>query len=305
MMSFALLFLMAGISVNAQNFQTGETIQVRNLEAPWFSIISNTDRGQGCSRCSAVLIHEDIVLTAPECIYPGAKVRVGYKDDLTAAQVVAIDNYVDSPDRWFLPGGLSFQHNLPNDLTLVKLTEPVVGVAPIRLNGDATVIPPDNSFPVNYAHAGSKRDLWDIPGQPAKDVNDPHFFEMGGFMTEYVYHTYVQIGSTTTEEFFQCRRIWKDLEGYQAHLDEDLQFCVNAAENSPCDSDAWGAPLWVETQQYGPVLIGLGSQGQCSPLSPLGYVYTRILNYYDWILEQTCLLSANPPTEKCDSLMQK
>eukprot|EP00546_Thalassionema_frauenfeldii_P003297 CAMPEP_0178932714 /NCGR_PEP_ID=MMETSP0786-20121207/22794_1 /TAXON_ID=186022 /ORGANISM="Thalassionema frauenfeldii, Strain CCMP 1798" /LENGTH=149 /DNA_ID=CAMNT_0020610083 /DNA_START=59 /DNA_END=504 /DNA_ORIENTATION=+ len=117
--------------------------------APFFAIFSDTVDGAGTERCGGVLIHPDILLTSVECAFAGAIARIGYQNDGESIEQIVIEQWVDHFDAWTVPGGTQLQENLPNDLTIVKLS--------IRLTNQVSIIQDGSS--VHYAHAGNLEDI--------------------------------------------------------------------------------------------------------------------------------------------------
>lgn len=249
----------------------------------FFSIITDTEEGSSSSRCGAVLVHDDIVISAAGCTREDDVIRVGYSSDYDSMELRTPVRIVNHPD-FFVNKDFRFVENLPNDISVIKLNEPVTGITPVRINSNSA-IPQDNGVPVLYAHAGTVR-----------DVEDP--FRMGTFVNGEAAgvskYNYVKTGTTGTKQFNFCQRRYIDLPGFQAKLDERLQFCIQPDGSSPCDADSWGSPLFHDDGD-GPVLVGISSQGQCSA-DGMPMVYTRISQYYNFINEAICILSSDPPS---------
>lgn len=96
----------------------------------FFSIITDTEEGSSSSRCGAVLVHEDIIITAAGCTREDDIVRVGYSTDYDSMEIrkpVAIINHPD----FFVNQDFRFVENLPNDISVVKLDAPVTGITPV------------------------------------------------------------------------------------------------------------------------------------------------------------------------------
>jgi secreted trypsin-like serine protease len=106
-------------------------------------------------------------------------------------------------------------------------------------------------------------------------------------------------GKLATYNFRQCHQEYKQFRTfYKTDPQEEFQFCVvklAAGDDNdtvgPCDSAAWGSPLWTNDG----VQVGIASQGSCDVDSP-PFLYTRVERYVVWIREQICLLSENPPS---------
>jgi len=263
-----------------------------NLDVSFFSIISDTDKGQGSTRCGAVLVHEDIIVSAAGCIRHNDIIRVGYTSDFNAHAYRSPMNISDFPLA-FLDDRYNYQENLPNDLSVVKLNASVTDITPVKVFGSKDG-PRDNSVELFFAHASA-----------VKDVEVP--FKMGTFaeakLKGVAYHRKIQTGTFYTKNFLQCTDDYIALPGYQAKLEEGLQFCTeNDSRNTPCDANSWGSPTWYyddnDPSMSTPILVGLASQGQCIN-GGVPYVHTRVGNYYDFIMGEICRLSSNPPSD-CD-----
>jgi len=260
-------------------------------DAPWFTLVSNNSTGPGSIRCGGVLVHPDIVLTAGECAdMPNNTVlRVGYRNDTDADFLVAYTMVVNHPNQW-IGGNFRFQENLPNDLQLIKLNQSITGIQPIKLYDGCCGYDDDNKQSLYFAQAGTPTDFFDVPKEGFPQSRPPKPFNLGSAMSQKVYHTSLQEGSVFTKNFIHCRREYVDIPGYHAKLKESVQFCTKSNTSSPCDSNAWGSPLY-NNETGEPILVGIASQGECTP-GGLPHIYTRIAHYFDFLRERICNMTS-------------
>jgi len=263
-----------------------------DLDVSFFSIISDTREGPGTTRCGGVLVHEDILISGAGCTKHNDIIRVGYLADFSSHAYRRPEKIVDFPLA-FLDDRYTYQEYLPNDLGIIKLDEPVTDITPMGLSRQ--VGPGDNRVQLHFAQAGAVR-----------DVEEP--FKMGTFVEANIngvaYHSQVQTGTFRTMGFSRCMSAYKELAGYQPDLVEDVQFCTeNESENTPCDANSWGTPAWyyadADESKSSPILAGIFSQGQCDGETGVPGVYTRLSYrpFQDFIKEQICELSSNPPSD--------
>jgi len=255
-------------------------------DVPWFVLVSNTEEGQGFNRCGAALVHPDIIITAGDCVNKNDYLRVGYRTDKDSEIIMTPRFIYSHPDQWKKNGRT--QENLPNDIQIIKMNQAVEGIEPVKLYDGCCGYDDDNTQLLNFAQAGSPKDVKDPPNGPVGNPPEPYI--MGGFEIASSYEKRLKEGQVYTEEFVHCVREYIALPGYHAQLDEDVQFCANANTSSPCDANAWGSPLYTNEEDE-PVLVGMASQGQCTP-GGLPFVYTRIAHYYDYIRQNICRMSS-------------
>jgi len=301
-------------------------------DAPWFVLISNTRMGQGFTRCGGVLVYPDIVLTSGNCAWnsPDIVMRVGYQTDTQSKYHLGIKGFYDHPDEWKNNGG-RFQEHLPNDLQLVKLNYTITDIEPIKLYNHRDYnrdLDGDNGVALKFAHAGAKEDYFDVPKKGFRQSKPPHNFHMGAFPRSDTYHSRIQEGDVETVSFQTCTQEYIDIPGFHSKLDEGVQLCTNQSKKppSPCDSSAWGSPLWYEQNDNSgrylkrknnnknknnnngdaeKLLVGIASQGECT-YGGLSFVYTRISTYYDFIVEHICdMTSAKHDNIDCSKVAQK
>jgi len=296
-------------------------VQTILADEPSFVVISNTRMGQGFTRCGGVLIYPDIVLTSGNCAWnsPDIVMRVGYQTDTNSRYLLGVKGFYDHPDEWKNNGG-RFVENLPNDLQLVKLERAITDIEPMKLYNYRDFprgFDDDNGRSLKFAHAGARSDYFDVPKPGFRQSNPPHNYHMGRFPRSDSYHTRIQEGEVQTVGFRTCTQEYVDIPGFHAKLDETVQLCTNQSRNppSPCDSSAWGSPLWYENNGNNgrylkggdteKVLVGIASQGECT-VGGLSFVYTRISYYHDWIVNELCrMTSTTHENIDCSKVAQK
>ena len=226
-------------------------------EFPYFVRSSNALGGL----CGGALVHEDIVLTAAHCHGSFSfGVDVSYYNSTTpnfSRQVVVQRRHPN--------------YNLNNkiissDLLLLKLDSPVLEVEPIRLNANSSA--PDKFERLAVCGTG----LTEREGIESDTVVKADLFAI----PQDVCMASVDFTNVIIRDDILC-----------AGFPVDNQ--------SPCRGDS-GGPLVRNhyDQEKESELVGLVSFGkQCSTESPIGFA--RISTFYDWIMEQVCWLSGNPP----------
>jgi len=255
----------------------------------WFTLLTDTETGEGFNRCGASLVYPDVVMATSECGFFGTYARVGYRDNYDSDHVTRLDYKRSHPSKGQVNGRP--METFPNDIELYKLKKPVRGVEPIKLYEGGMGLDDNNAHPLYFAQAGSKEDVWDPPQKdvPKGDQPDAWSLHKFGFGEHPV--SSLKEGSVSLEEFRLCSKHIQDLPGYNPKIDQKLVFCTNASPNSPCDTMAWGSPLYSnETRTGETVLVGMASQGMCDPAG-VPYINVRIAHYVNWIKGAICSMT--------------
>jgi secreted trypsin-like serine protease len=298
--------------------------------ADFFSIISDVVEGQGTFRCGGSLIHQDIVVTASYCSVAGDIIRVGYKNDDTSlairtAKVVfnhpeAGNNQENFPnDIAIVKLNASVTHIAPivrsfassrsqtNQLALVLFLGRSIRKGPLtvlfmpnylpHISLSLSTPPPPNphqTLNTNMVNPRNKNQTVYMAHAGAVPDVAPTF-TIGTLPLTGKFSTEVQMPILYTYPFRLCYKEYRmHRTSYKSDPQKDVQFCARVSPTQgPCDSAAWGSPMWDMVGGY-PVLVGMASQGSCTPGNP-PYLFTRIFTYLAWIQGQICALSDYPP----------
>lgn len=203
--------------------------------------------------CSGALIAPDLVLTAGHCAAgfeaASLSVAVGSEHILDAVAYPVVGVLVHPG---YEPGEGFVLNPLANDIALLRLGEPVTGVAPIKL------------APVNDAPVRGQRSQLRV-------------FGWG-------------IDETGTSSGWLGRAPKVDVTNKRsspyAGLDKNLQLLARPkGRSNPCVGDSGGPLVGNRPGKNVPFLVGLVSYGSdvCGTTMPV--VYTRIAGYRPWIAE--------------------
>lgn len=225
---------------------------------PFFGF-SKFGRNNGCG---AALIHNDILLTAAHCAtaFAGRGVYIGAETDFGTT-----GNAEFHEDEQVMQHPDYDSDTFANDV-MVILLQTSSSKTPVKLSRDPVAL--DTALTVlGFGHTREK-----------------------GTLSSTLLQTQISV-----VEFEPCRALF--LNQSQVELEESSQVCAYDTTNSgkdACQSDSGGPLLNALTgEQVGIVSFGLG----CGQINVPG-VYARVSAYVDWIDEQVCLLSKNPP-ETC------
>ena len=212
----------------------------------------------GNNGCGATLIHEDILLTAAHCqtVFDGRGVHVGAETDFgTTAEFHEDERLVQHPD--YDP------NTFANDIMLVHL-QTSSALPPVILNRDP---------------AGP------VVGTPLTVIGFGHTQENGSLSPM------LQQAQINAADFAPCQALF--MTESQVEINDSIQLCAydaTGAGKDACQADSGGPILNFVGEQVGIVSFGLG----CGQVG-VPAVYTRVSGFADWIDEQVCLLSRNPP----------
>ena len=231
--------------------------------------------------CGASLIHEDIILTAAHCqgaFNYGAMLFNPFTESFTWFQTV--DRQIAHPDYY------QDLQLINGDVMILRLSEPVTNIQPVLLNNDPSFPVPE----VDVAHA---------TGFGLTDFN--------GFISDTL-----QVGYFHAISNASCLQRGRFVN---VVITSNVMCVDPATDDSVCGGDS-GGPLTVplvqaEEQQGGggdvgsliggsgggAVQVGIISFGTVCTADAIPDGMTRVSYYYDWITEQVCRHSRNPPSD--------
>jgi hypothetical protein len=238
--------------------------------------------------CGASLIHQDIILTAAHCqgaFNYGAMLFNPFTESFTWYSTV--DLQIAYPDYY------RDIQLINGDVMILRLSEPVTNLVPVQLNSD-----PDLPFPEQDVAHATGFGLTDFDGAIADSLQVGYFHAISNA---------------------ECLRRGRFVN---VVISDDVMCVDPVSDDSVCGGDS-GGPLTVplvqaEEQQTGGLvgsLIGGGGgggdgAGSGAAALQVGIIsfgtdcvadtipdgMTRVSFFYDWITEQVCRHSRNPPT---------
>mmetsp|Transcript_16729 Transcript_16729/g.24240 ORF Transcript_16729/g.24240 Transcript_16729/m.24240 type:complete len:497 (-) Transcript_16729:170-1660(-) len=215
-----------------------------------------------------------MVITAAHCDQNSFRIAVGNQDIDGDGTVSGVSEKFSHEDY--------NQISIRNDIMILKLSNPVTDITPVKLNFDES-IPADNQELIaiglgRLSQTGNlpdKLQFVDLDEYIFEDCKDAYSLFGGGFFGDIF------------DDFF-------------TNMEEQYQVCAGGdGQKDSCFGDS-GGPLVVSGGDAGSdVLIGLTSYGKgCAQLGSPG-VYTRISGYEDWIKTRVCQFSDFKP-DYCD-----
>mmetsp|Transcript_15635 Transcript_15635/g.39333 ORF Transcript_15635/g.39333 Transcript_15635/m.39333 type:complete len:746 (+) Transcript_15635:256-2493(+) len=267
-------------------------------EFPWFTrVVGGTPANGGGQSCGGALIAKDLVLTAAHCgdprkAYPG-------RHDLNnlASESLDAESFVRHPDYDLSLSSINY------DIMLVKLSEPSIA-KPVRLNYN-------DEYPVEADEELTMLGFGSTIGGPATGLPNPPNQQAKVLQT-----------ATTLYVPFETCAVASDPDlGSKYGISEtdtfvkDHWFCTTGPEidsnlvTSTCYGDSGGPILKedyfegiVEEGDTGDLLLAVisGTSGFCGNKN-LPLLNSRVSAHKQWIVENGCALSDDPPPEwQCD-----
>jgi trypsin len=199
----------------------------------------------GSLYCGATLISSEWLLTAAHCNAVGLTAVLGTNGDTNIFGRNAVTMRLPHPD---------YRDKIFNDVMLLRLAKPIVGIVPVQLNDMAARPLPNETLTV----IGLGTDTADayFPSEYLREVN-VEAKSQAGCNTAYA-----------SEGFF---------------INERTMLCASSTGKDSCFGDSGGPLLDHDSFQVGIVSWGFGCADDAYP-----GVYTRVSAYLDWIRETTC-----------------
>ena len=237
------------------------------------------------SWCGASLIAPDVVMTAAHCIEGRDDGFFGGSDG-----IIGVDVFVNSTTvkyskfeyyrtgiKWVVPSGRDIQMK-KDDIALIFLDTPVMGVTPVKLNRNANI--PDSVNPPPLTVVGL--------GVNGVNKTDDFFFSSSAF----TYPDQLMQATLDPIPVPACKKT------YSSYFVGDHNICtagVTTEKKGPCYGDSGGPLLMTKSVPTEDVQIGIVSWGDsCEFLYP--EVFTRVSFYTKWIDGQICQFSKNKPS---------
>lgn len=235
------------------------TDTVPSTTAPWvaaiFLGISGNDVANIERTCTGSLIDSRHVLTSAHCVvdrHPSDLTVALGGNSLTESSLYQVADY-EVHHRYTIPTN-DTEISLPHDIALMRLTEPVIGITPVRLA-------PSNDLAMRTAKVGMALYGWGA--------------NQNGALGEY-------LGYTKQLDFSAKARRWFDDFTPQLQIAAGLSRKQEKIFSGACFGDSGGPLVGFDTKRV-PHVLGVVSYGagDCKTSAPS--VYTRVAKYRSWV----------------------
>ena len=255
---------------------------------PWFArTLGNV--GETISACGGSLVAPDVVITAAHCDDPSMimigpynlkEIRGGNVGSMVRRGVTNISRH----PQW----GIDQSQRQDYDVMLVSLDEPILSIAPIRMNFDDTV-PSVSGEELQILGFGS------VIGGPETGLpNGPN-----------QQSDILQQASSKYVPFEECAVSFDPVTdirygvgtGPQQTIVKDFWLCTLNENTSTCYGDSGGPVIREGSNANNDLLLGVisGATGYCgNPYLPL--LNNRVSSHQDWIKSVGCGMSRSPPS---------
>jgi len=232
--------------------------------------------------CGASLIHSDIILTAAHCHGGFNYGAMAYNPDTEMFnRYTTVDLQIGYPKYYQNLNIINY------DVMIMRLSSPITDVEPVLLNSDP-------SFPVNSYYA-----------------DEAYLLEgLGVGLTETgLVSNGLEVGFFNAILNDQCKARLGDVN---VKISDDVICADPSTDDSICAGDS-GGPLtakfngrngiialgrspWGDSKESKPVQVGITSFGNDCEVDEIPDGFARISYFYEWINQQICKYSRDPPT---------
>jgi secreted trypsin-like serine protease len=168
--------------------------------------------------------------------------------------------------------------NQKNDIALIFLDAPVIGVQPVKMNKDANIPVSDAPSPLT------------VIGLGANGTNTTDFFF--GPYTTFTSPDQLMKGIIDTVPVSQCKKT------FSSFFFGDSNICAggDGVKKAACFGDSGGPLLLTKSSAKEDVQIGIVSWGPNGCTGAYPDVYTRVSYFAKWVEGQICTFSKSKPS---------
>jgi trypsin len=250
-----------------QKYNTSRIIGGSNADPsryPYFALLDIVTSSGAIYQCGGSLVTADMILTARHCTYDiGFVTRIVAYVNMTGETTGSYERDVTSAIRHLSYNPKTEQ----NDIMLLKLNNPVLGVPLVQLNTDRDAPSDGEALSVFGFGVTTYSDSATTPSR-------------------------LQVVTVNTIAHDDCN----DDNSYQGQVYDNEMICASAPGKDSCFGDSGGPIVISGGNPAEDVVVGITSWGYGCALSNFPGVYTRVSSYADWIQTRLCTYSDYPPT---------